>query len=174
LVPAGKDRPACGNAASRRLIGVPYRTKENVARYATVVPVPARYFLLQRGACMTVAPAPKTLRLLVVEDEYFVAEELAHAFEDRGASVVGPAPTIRDALTLIAQQPLDGAILDINLHGEMVYPVADELASRGIPFVFATGYDKTVLPSRFSTIKLCEKPADPNLVLDSLFDFEAG
>lgn len=123
---------------------------------------------------MTAAHALKNLRLLIVEDVYFVAEELARAFEDRGAIVVGPAPTIGDALALIAQQPLDGAILDINLHGEMVYPVADELASRGVPFIFATGYDVTVVPARFSAVKLCEKPADPNVVLDALFDFEAS
>jgi len=53
-------------------------------------------------------------RVLVVEDEYFVAEEITRALEDRGAKVIGPAPTMADALTLISDGPLDAAILDIN------------------------------------------------------------
>ena len=77
----------------------------------------------------------------MVEDVYFLAMELKHWLEDAGASVVGPVPSIRHALELIEEHSISGALLDIYLRDrEEVYPVADKLAERGIPFVFATGH----------------------------------
>ena len=109
-------------------------------------------------------------RVLLVEDEYFIAVELHRALEARGAVVVGPAATVRDALALIAKAgPLDGAVLDINLRGEMAYPVADALLMRGVPFVFTTGYDEAMIPPRFTGIACCEKPASPLKIADALF-----
>ncbi|WP_349371948.1 response regulator [Salinarimonas sp.] len=107
--------------------------------------------------------------VLVAEDEFFVADDLVHALERRGARVVGPATSVAQALRLTEATPaLDAAVLDINLKGEMVFPVADALSARGVPFVFATGYGSEVLPSRYSGRVRCEKPVDPDDVARAL------
>lgn len=83
--------------------------------------------------------------VLIVEDEYLLADDLSDALSDVGAKVVGPAGSIEQATALIlSREPIDVAILDVNLRGEMVFPVADALRQRGIPFAFATGYDSTL------------------------------
>lgn len=109
-------------------------------------------------------------RILLVEDEFFIVQDMARAFAEAGAVVIGPAATVADALRQIAATAkLDGAVLDINLQGEMVYPVADALAMRGVPFVFATGYDRETIPDRFSGSSRCEKPVKPDQVARALF-----
>jgi CheY-like chemotaxis protein len=108
-------------------------------------------------------------RILVVEDEYFIAEELREALDRLGATVVGPVPTGEKALALLKSEPIDMAVLDINLRGEMSFAVADALEERGIPFVFATGYDHTAVPERYRDIPHWAKPFDPEqLVLTAL------
>ena len=110
-------------------------------------------------------------RVLLVEDDYVIVTDMARSLEADGAEVVGPASTVADALALVAQTPrLDAAVLDISLHGEMVFPVADALAARGVPFVFATGYDQDMVPSRYAGIVLCEKPVEPAAIARALFD----
>jgi CheY-like chemotaxis protein len=100
-------------------------------------------------------------RLLVIEDDYTIASELAEALEAHGAQVIGPAGPVADALALIAAQAeIDGAVLDIDLHGEGAYPVADALRGRGVPFVFATGYDAWIIPAAYAAVPRCEKPVD--------------
>jgi hypothetical protein len=73
------------------------------------------------------------------------------------------------ALAALEQTVLDGAILDINLGGEMAFPVADALMARGIPFIFATGYDAQVIPLRFTDVKRCEKPMASEQICAALF-----
>ena len=103
--------------------------------------------------------ALKGRRLLVVEDEYLIAADLADVLTGQGANVIGPAGSIKDALDMLAtERQLDGAILDINVRGERVYPVADALRARGVPFVFATGYDSWVIPDAFANVPRLEKP----------------
>lgn len=103
----------------------------------------------------------RSCRVLVVEDEYMLADELRLELDEVEAIVLGPAGTVEDAQALIeAEQRIDGAILDINLHGEMAFPVADLLHERGVPFVFTTGYDETVIPPRFAKVTRCEKPVN--------------
>ena len=97
-------------------------------------------------------------RVLIVEDEYFLADEMAEALQKFGVQVVGPVPTSQKALALLADRPLDAAVLDINLRGEMVYPVADALSERGVPFVFATGYDAAAVPNAYRDVPRWEKP----------------
>ena len=111
----------------------------------------------------------KGKRILLVEDEYFIVQDLAYAFTAAGAEVVGPAATVGEALRLIAANALDGAVLDINLQGERVYAVADALATRGVPFIFTTGYDRDEIPQRFVHYKRCEKPVQPEQILRALF-----
>lgn len=98
-------------------------------------------------------------RILVVEDEYLLADELRSELGDAGATVLGPVGDIEGALDVIrSEQLIDGGILDVNLSGEMVFPAADMLIERGVPFVFTTGYDESVIPSRFAHVVRCEKP----------------
>jgi CheY-like chemotaxis protein len=108
--------------------------------------------------------------VLVVEDEFLIADEIALAFARFGVKVVGPVPTLERALSVIAgTEHLDGAVLDINLRGEMVYPAADALVARGVPFVFATGYDQSVIPKRYQHVPWCEKPLIAEKVVQALF-----
>lgn len=94
-------------------------------------------------------------RLLLVEDEYFIAEDMAWQLVAGGAEVVGPVASVDAAIELIEQnQRIDGAILDVNLHGVMSWPVADSLLRHGVPFVFATGYDRATIPYHSATLKL--------------------
>ena len=103
----------------------------------------------------------RSAHVLVVEDEYLIADELCQTLARGGATVVGPASTVAAALRLIGGDcGIDMALLDINLKGEMVFPVADALAERGIPFAFVTGYSKAVVPSRFEHVPCWEKPVD--------------
>jgi CheY-like chemotaxis protein len=105
-------------------------------------------------------------RLLVVEDEYIVADDFALRLQDVGAIVLGPVPSVREALELVMSEGdrLDAALLDVNLGGEFVYPVAEELSSRGIPFVFTTGYDASAIIPAYANAPRCEKPIDPTLL----------
>jgi CheY-like chemotaxis protein len=100
-------------------------------------------------------------RVLVVEDEYVLAEDLCRALDAQGAKVLGPASQVRAALELLARGDVpDLAILDVNLGGEMVFPVADALRRLGIPFVFATEYGQRQVPSAHAEVPQCEKPID--------------
>jgi len=100
-------------------------------------------------------------RFLVVEDEYLIATDLVATLEALGMEVAGPAASVNEALQLLERgDHLDGAVLDINLRNERVYPVAEVLRSRGVPFVFTTGYDAAVVPSAYADVPRCEKPVD--------------
>jgi CheY-like chemotaxis protein len=100
--------------------------------------------------------------VLIVEDEYLVAADLAAALEECGAVVFAPVGSVKDALDQIAHhgESLDAAVLDINLRGETVYPVAAKLYALNVPFVFTTGYDADGIPSLYSEVPRLEKPAD--------------
>ena len=101
-------------------------------------------------------------QILVVEDEYFIAHDIAHALGRLGAEVIGPAPSCEDALALVTAEHLDAAVLDINVRGQSVLPVAEILAARGVPFVFATGYDRGAVPVAFRSVPHWEKPFNPD------------
>ncbi|EMD83275.1 putative response regulator receiver (CheY-like protein) [Pacificimonas flava] len=90
-----------------------------------------------------------------------LAAELQSELSDAGAVTLGPVGTVEDTLDLIqSEQRIDGAILDVNLRGKSIFPAADLLAERAVPFVFATGYDEGAIPSRFADRPRCEKPID--------------
>lgn len=108
-------------------------------------------------------------RILVVEDDYLLAEDLRSELEAQGAQVLGPAPSVPRALALLsADPPLDAAVLDMNLGGQMVYPVADALLGRGIRFVFVTGYNRSVVPDPYARVACLEKPLNLRLLLRAL------
>jgi CheY-like chemotaxis protein len=101
-------------------------------------------------------------RFLVVEDEYLIAADVAAVLEALGVEVTGPVGTVAEALKLVETEGdrLDGAVLDVNLAGDRVYPVADALRRRGIPFLFTTGYDTAALPDSYADVARCRKPTD--------------
>jgi DNA-binding response OmpR family regulator len=108
-------------------------------------------------------------RVLIVEDEYFIADDLSSALIEAGANVLGPIPDVSEANALLAADSnIDAAILDINLHGEMAFSVADALQTRGIPFMFSTGYDEWTLPDRFSGVPRVEKPVRAQKLIAAL------
>lgn len=110
-------------------------------------------------------PDTDRLRLLVVEDEYVPALYLSDVLEELGAEVLGPVATVNDALRLMEQAPeIDAAILDVDLGGEAVFPLADALLARHVPFAFASGYDPDLMPPRFRGVALCQKPIDEQAV----------
>jgi DNA-binding response OmpR family regulator len=97
--------------------------------------------------------------VLVAEDEWMIAADLKRGLVRAGAVVVGPVPSLEKAVAHIESvRNLDAAILDINLQGDPAYPAADLLRARAVPFLFATGYDREVIPVRFVDVTLCEKP----------------
>ncbi|MBX9701188.1 MAG: response regulator [Acetobacteraceae bacterium] len=105
----------------------------------------------------------KGRRILVVEDEALVAMLVEDALLDAGASVLGPAATVAEALALLGREaPPDAAVLDLNLAGETSTPVADALAARGLPFVIATGYGASGLPPGHADVPVLAKPYDPD------------
>ena len=109
-------------------------------------------------------------RILLVEDDYFIAVDLKTWFEEGGGRGPRPGAQRDEALALIARTGgIDAAVLDINLQDELVYPVADALHARGVPFLFATGYDPASVPPPHGAVALCQKPIDPQVVARTLF-----
>lgn len=107
--------------------------------------------------------------ILVVEDEYLLADEVAKGLRSFGADIVGPCPSQQAALDLLEHTGhVDGALLDINLRGVQAFDLADFLQARGIPVVFATGYEPTVMPARFASVPRCVKPLRMNAIARAL------
>ncbi len=102
-------------------------------------------------------------RIVVVEDDAILALELADQLRATGATVLGPAPTVHYAMQLIGlgRRRLDGAVLDIHLHGKTVYELADVLNDREVPFLFATAMDRKTIPARFRHAPVLDKPVTP-------------
>lgn len=109
-------------------------------------------------------------RLLIVEDEYFIASDLKRVLEARGATIVGPVGRVADALALIERAPIDAAMLDVNLGSAMCFPIAERLQSRGVPFLFLTGYDGWTLPEGLRDVPLMVKPFDSAAVVAAVRD----
>ena len=108
-------------------------------------------------------------RILVVEDEFLLAEDVRRFLEGQGAIVVGPAPSVPAAEKLVAANTvIDFAVLDINLAGTEAYPIADMLARSGIPFAFVSGFEKSIVPKRFAEIAVLEKPLNFQLLCDAI------
>lgn len=97
-------------------------------------------------------------RILVVEDESLVAMLIETILEDLGCIPVGPAATVPEGLTLATGESLDAALLDVNVAGQQVFPVAQALADRGVPLVFSTGYGEAGLPDQWRGRPTLQKP----------------
>jgi PAS domain S-box-containing protein len=107
-------------------------------------------------------------RVMIVEDEALVAMVVTESLTALGCSVVGPFSRCADAMAAIENDEIDAAILDVNLDGEMVYPLADLLAERGVPFIFVTGYGAESIERRFMHIPVIQKPVERH-VLQRIF-----
>ena len=105
------------------------------------------------------APALRNRRILVVEDEFLIAMDLEMALQDAHAIVLGPVAAVQAGLDLMAREPdISAAILDVNVGNEMIFPVADALLERSVPFLFATGEHRKTMPRRFTGVGVCQMP----------------
>jgi PAS domain S-box-containing protein len=107
-------------------------------------------------------------RILLVEDEILVAMMMRDILTELGFSVVGPFSRLSEAMVAAVHEDIDAGIIDINLGGEFVYPVADVLAARKIPFVFVTGYGVESIDGRFAYVPIVKKPVQ-RLALQNIF-----
>lgn len=98
------------------------------------------------------------IRVLVVEDEGAIAMMIEEMLEELGCQVVASVARLATAREMASVVEIDLAILDVNLSGERVFPVADILRARGIPFLFSTGYGASGLPSEFAQCPVLHKP----------------
>jgi DNA-binding response OmpR family regulator len=98
------------------------------------------------------------VRVLVVEDEYLVAALIEQILESAGCIVMGPVARVPEALDAVDHDDYDAAVLDVNLAGERINPVADALSERDVPFMFVTGYGANALPSEYAERPHIGKP----------------
>jgi two-component sensor histidine kinase/DNA-binding response OmpR family regulator len=116
----------------------------------------------QRGGATeaTASEGASSRRVLLVEDEALVAMMMNDLLEELDFAVVGPKQNLDEALSAVKSERLDAAILDVNVAGQTVYPVAAVLSARGVPFAFVTGYDSTGIDPRYAGIPVLQKPVD--------------
>ncbi|RWM75726.1 response regulator [Mesorhizobium sp.] len=107
------------------------------------------------------------VHILIVEDDWLLAGDLARYFGNMGAVVLGPAATVEHAS--MHTEAAEAAILDVNLNGRRVFPIADELMRRGVPFVFFSGDEDIVIPERLRHASNLRKSFDSYAVFDALF-----
>jgi DNA-binding NtrC family response regulator len=103
-------------------------------------------------------PELKSKRVLIVEDEFQVALLLEEILIEFGCIPIGPFGTVMDGLGAIENKVFDVAILDVNLNGEWVYPLAERLADRHVPFLFVSGYGDKAIPRDHTDWRVCAKP----------------
>ena len=101
-------------------------------------------------------------RVLLVEDEYYLADDLSRALSQAGAEVVGPVGTLNEAVQRIGEGAFDCAVVDMNLRGQPAYSLAEQLKSAKVPFIVATGYNQASLPEWLRSVPRIEKPFSPN------------
>ncbi|MBW8303490.1 MAG: response regulator [Brevundimonas sp.] len=108
-------------------------------------------------------------RVLIVEDESLVAMLLETILEDMGCVPVGPAATVDEGLRMAGEgEPVDAALLDVNVAGKQVFPIAEALKTRGVPFIFSTGYGESGLPDKWRGHPTLQKPFTESAVRDAL------
>lgn len=106
-------------------------------------------------------------RILVVEDEFLIADDLARALAQAGGVPVGPVGTVEQARTQLARGGADAAVLDINLRGDMAFSLAEEL-SASLPCVIVSGYGRAALPESLANVPSLEKPVNHDKVISLL------
>jgi len=110
-------------------------------------------------------------RILVVEDEYFLAEDIVESLKEMGAHIVGPVGELEEATNLVnGDIAIDAAVVDVNLRNELAFPLARILGARKVPVVFTTGYDCGSIEQEFQDVQLWEKPLDLAAMTRDLVD----
>ena len=110
---------------------------------------------------------PPSNSIMLVEDEPLIAMMLEDMISGIGHSIVGPFSRISDALASLETTKLSGAVLDLNLNGELTYPLADALRERGVPLIFISGYDSAAVDARYSSVPLLRKPFDKKSLVNT-------
>src|SRR5690349_19513015 len=100
-------------------------------------------------------------RVLIVEDEYYLADDLSRSLSIAGAQVLGPVGSLEDAESRVSEGGFDFAVVDMNLRGDFAYAVAERLEGIGVPFVITTGYNQASLPQGLKDVPRVEKPFAP-------------
>ena len=114
-------------------------------------------------------------RVLVVEYEYLAALTTVHCLDSIGCQIVGPAARLPAALQLARTEALDAAVLDINIAGTMIWPVAEELLRRGVPTLFLSAYsEQNMIPARFASAPCLAKPLEQGRLAHQLDAMWAG
>lgn len=114
------------------------------------------------------APETPRRRVLVAEDEFLVYLGLEEELRANGFDVLGPFASLAEIEAAVARESIDVALLDINLGGQMIFPVADALRARNIPFIFLSGYASNVVPERYGDVPRLDKPYDPVKLIAAL------
>jgi CheY-like chemotaxis protein len=114
-------------------------------------------------------------RVLVIEDEYFLADDIVQALTALGARIIGPYGDLGEATEVVDRDiAIDVAIMDINLRSEMVFPLARMLRARKVPLVFTTGYDRSAIEPDFNDVRLWHKPLDLKAIARDLASMFKG
>ncbi len=108
------------------------------------------------------------MRVLVVEDDYYLAADQRDLLRKAGADVVGPCGNVEDATRLIAAERIDCALVDINLGDGPCFALARRLREESIPFLFTTGYDAGAIPADLRDVRRFEKPTDEQMIVTAL------
>ena len=109
-------------------------------------------------------------RIMVLEDSFLLAMEVKTALEEAGAEVIGPFSNSNAALRSLREDRPDCAVLDVNLGGSASFDLARTLRTRGVPFLFFTGYDRNALPPEFANVQRLEKPVSIVRLLQAIGD----
>lgn len=117
---------------------------------------------------MTSLPALAGLAVLVVEDDYYLADDTLRALQAAGARVAGPYARVAESLSRLAGDRIDCGVLDVNLGEGPSFATARALKQRRVPFVFLTGYGRDALPEDFDDVELLEKPVESRALIDAV------
>jgi two-component sensor histidine kinase/DNA-binding response OmpR family regulator len=109
-------------------------------------------------------------RLLLVEDEALTGMMMSDMLTELGFDVIGPFGRVADAMAAVGREDFQAAVLDVNLDGEMVYPVADAVLALGVPFVFVTGYSAEGIDRRFAQVPVLQKPIERQMLQNVFVD----
>ncbi|NJN36157.1 MAG: response regulator [Nitrospiraceae bacterium] len=113
-------------------------------------------------------------RIIIIEDDYYQAEDSRLTLERAGATLIAVTPTAPDLGVLLARGRIDAALIDINLGSSVSFQFARELAERAIPFAFLTGYDAGILPDDLAGRPYLSKPADAAKIIATLARLASG
>lgn len=113
-------------------------------------------------------------RILVLEDDFYLADDLAQALQRAGAHIVGPCARVADARALLDDAPIDAAVLDVNVVDGRSFDLARAITARGIPAMFVTGYDSEAIPADLVDVPRLQKPVSPPRVVAAVADLVAG